>query len=78
MFELYSDDIKSEYSSNSKDIFKYSTKKIYIYICIYIYKKNFAPMRQPPNLLLLNVWANFLTERKYLMNNLAFVRQKYL
>ena len=42
MFELYSDDIKSEYSSNSKDIFKYSTIYIYIYIyciCIYIYIK---------------------------------------
>ena len=31
-----------------------------------------------PQLLLLNFLAKFLTERKYLMNTLIFVRQKYL
>ena len=45
MFEVYSDDIKSEYSSNSKDIFKYSTK-IYIYIFIYKIYLYIAIVRQ--------------------------------
>ena len=51
-----------------KDIFK-SAKKIV---------KHFKPRRQLPKLLLLNVLAKFLTERKFLVNNLTFVRQKYL
>ena len=53
MFELYSDDIKSEYSSNSKDIFKYSTK-IYIYIYIYIYVHIYIKKT-------LHQWDNFRT-----------------
>ena len=39
--------------------------------------KNSTP-RKLPQLLLLNFLAKFLTERKYLMNTLIFVRQKYL
>ena len=39
--------------------------------------KNSTP-RKLPQLLLLNFLAKFLTERKYLMNALIFVRQKYL
>ena len=31
-----------------------------------------------PQLLLLNFLAKFLTEKKYLMNTLIFVRRKYL
>ena len=38
--------------------------------------KNSTPSK-PPQLLLLNFLAKFLTERKYLMNTLIFVRQKY-
>ena len=40
--------------------------------------KNFAPRRILPKLHLLNFLANFLTERKCLMNHLKFVRQKYI
>ena len=58
MFELYTDDIKSKYSSNSKDIFR-DAKNI---------MKNFTPRKQLLKLLLLNLLAHFLTERKYLMN----------
>ena len=39
--------------------------------------KNVTPRRQLPKLLLLNFLAK-LSERKYLINNLTFVRQKYL
>ena len=38
-------------------------------------KKNSSEL---PQLLLLNLFGKFLTERKYLMNTLFFVRQKYL
>ena len=41
------------------------------------FTKNSTPSK-PPQLLLLNFLAKFLTERKYLMNTLIFVRQKYL
>ena len=60
VFELYTDDDKSKYSSNPKGIMK-----------------NSAPSKLP-QLLLLNYLAKFLTERKYLMNTLIFVRRKYL
>ena len=67
MFELYTDGNKSQYSSNPKDILK-SEKKI---------MKNSTPS-ELPQLLLLNLFGKFLTERKYLMNTLIFVRLKYL
>ena len=57
--ELYIDDNKSKYSSNPKELFRY-TKFI----------KHFPPWRQLPKLLLLNFLAKFLTETKYLMKNL--------
>ena len=44
-------------------------------------QKKFMKISTPsklPQLLLLNFLAKFLTERKYLMNTLIFVRQKYL
>ena len=67
IFELYTDDNKSKYSSNPKDILK-SEKKI---------MKNSTPS-ELPQLLLLNLFGKFLTEKKYLMNTLIFVRLKYL
>ena len=68
MPELYTDDNKSKYSSSPEDIFK-SSKKI---------MKNFTPRTQLKKLLLLNLSAKLLTERKYLIKTLTFVRQKYL
>ena len=67
IFELYTDDNKSKYSSNPKDILK-SAK---------IFMENSTPskLRQ---LQLLNFSGKFLTERKYLMNTLILVRWKYL
>ena len=67
IFTLYADDNKSKYSSNPKDILK-SAKKV---------MKNSTPSKVPL-LLLLNLLAKFLTERKYLMNTLIIVRLKYL
>ena len=67
IFELYTDDKKSKYSSNPKDILK-SAKKI---------MKKSTPSKLP-QLLLLNFSAKFPTEKKDLMNTLIFVRQKYL
>ena len=67
IFELYTDDNKSKYSSNPKDILK-SEKKI---------MKNSTPS-ELPQLLLLNLSRKFLTERKYLMKTLIFVGLKYL
>ena len=61
-FELYTDDNKSKYSSNPKGILK-SAKKV-----MKIYTK----------LILLNLFAKFLIERKYLINTLIFVRLKYV
>ena len=66
-FELYTDDNKLKYSGNPKDILK-STKKI---------MRNSTPSELPP-LLLLNLFAKFLTERKCVMNTLIFARLKYL
>ena len=66
-FGLHTDDNKLKYSSNRKYILK-STKTI---------MTNSAPS-ELPQLLLLNLFAKFLTERKYLMNTLIFVRLKYL
>ena len=66
-FELYTDDNKLKYFNNTKDILK-STKKI---------MRNSTPS-ELPQLLLLNLFAKFLTERKYLMNALIFVGPKYL
>ena len=43
-----------------------------------VFMENFTPGRQLLKLLLLNFLAKFLTESKYLMNNLIFVRRKYL
>ena len=67
ILELYTDDNKSKYSNNPKDILK-SEKKI---------MKNYTPS-ELPQLLLLNLFGKFLIERKYLMNTLIFVRLKYL
>ena len=39
--------------------------------------KNFIPSKVP-QLLLLNFLAKLITERKYLMNTLIFVRRKHL
>ena len=66
-FKLYTDDNKLKYSSNPNDILK-SAKNI---------MRNSTPS-ELPQLLLLNLFAKFLTERKYLMNTLIFVRLKYL
>ena len=66
IFELYTDDNKSKYTSNAKDILK-SAKKL----------RN-STTSELPQLLLLNVLAKFLTKRKYLMNTLIFARLKYL
>ena len=63
IFELYTDDIKSKYFSNPKDIFK-SAKKI---------MKKSTPSKTSTA-----ATTEFLTERKYLMNTLIFVRRKYL
>ena len=59
IFELYTDDNKSKYSSNPKDILKSA-------------KTNYEALHQIPQLLILNLLAKFLTERKYLMNTLIF------
>ena len=67
IFELYPDNNKSKYSSNPKDIVK-SEEKI---------MKNSTPS-ELSQLLLLNFFGKFLTERKYLINILTFVRLKYL
>ena len=67
IFELYTDNNKSKSSSNPKDIVK-SEKKI---------MKNSTPS-ELSQLLLLNFFGKFLTERKYLINILIFVRRKYL
>ena len=67
IFELYTDDNESKYSTNPKDILKSERKK----------SSNSTPT-ELPQLLLLNLFANFLTKRKYLMNTLIFVRLKYL
>ena len=68
IFELYTDDNKSKYSSNPLNTLK-SAKAIY--------QVNSTPSALP-ELLLLNLFGKFLTERKYLMNTLMFVRLKYL
>ena len=65
---LYTDGNKPKYSNNSMDICK-SAKN---------FMKLFTPRRQPPKLLLLSFLARFLPERKCLINNLTFVRRKYL
>ena len=67
IFELYTDDNKSKYSSNPNYILK-SAKT---------FMKNSTPSKLP-QFLLLNFLAKFLTERKYLMITLILVRQKYL
>ena len=58
---------KSKYSSNTKEILKSAKKK---------FMKNSTPSKFPQ--LLPDFFAKFLTERKYLMKTLIFVRQKYL
>ena len=65
IFELYTDDNKLKYSSNPKDILKFEKKIM----------KNPSKLLQ---LLLLNLFRKFLTERKYLMNTLILVTLKYL
>ena len=67
IFELHTDDNESKYSSNPKDIHK-SAKK---------FMKNYTPSKLS-QLLPLNFIAKSLTKRKYLMNTLIFVREKYL
>ena len=69
IFESYADDNKSKYFSNPKDILKSEKKKKYM--------KN-STSSELPQLLLLNLFGKFLTERRYLMNTLIFVRLKYL
>ena len=69
IFELYTDNNKSKYSSNPKDILKSGKKKKNM--------KSSTPS-ELSQLLLLNFFGQFLTERKYLMNILIFVRLKYL
>ena len=66
IFELYTDDSKSRYSSHPKDI--KSEKKI----------MEVSTPSELPQLLLLNLFRKFLTERKYLINTLIFVRLEYL
>ena len=94
IFELYDDDNKSKYSCNSEDkIYKIKQHLNYMLtiinqnirailrIFLNIQKKimkNFTPKRQLPMLLLLNFLAKFVTDGKYLMNNLNFVRRNYL
>ena len=65
--ELYTDDNKSKYSRNPKDILKLAKK----------FMKNFIPGKLPQPLLQ-NFLAKSLAERKYVMSNLIFVRLKYL
>ena len=60
IFESCTDGNKSKYSSNPMNLLK-SEKK----------KKNSTPSALP-QLLLLNLFGKFLTERKYLMNTLIF------
>ena len=66
IFELYTDANKSKYYGNPEDILK-SAKRL----------RNSTPS-ELPQLLLLNLFAKFLTKRKYLMNTLIFVRLKHL
>ena len=68
MHQKNNDNNKSKNSSNSKEIFKFVEKDI----------KTLTPRRQLPKLLLLNLSAKILKQRKYLMHNLIFVRQNYL
>ena len=56
IFELYTDDHKSKYSSNLMDILK-CAKKLWNY-----------PPSELPQLLLLNLFGKLLTERKDLIN----------
>ena len=70
IFELYTDDNKSKYSSNPKDILKSEKKKKK--------RKKKSTPHELPELLLLNLLAKVLAERKYLINALIFVRLKYL
>ena len=64
IFELCTDYNKSKYYSNPKDILNSA-------------KKNSTPS-ELPQLLPLNLFAKFVTERKHLVNTLIFVRLKYL
>ena len=64
IFELYTDDNKSKYSGNPKDILKSEKKEK---------MKNSIPSKLP-QLLLLIFFGKFLTERKYLINTVMFVR----
>ena len=66
IFELYTDDNKSKYSSNPKDILK-SEKK---YEKLYTKRTSTAATT--------DFFRKFLTERKYPMDTLIFVRLKYL
>ena len=66
--ELYTDDNKSKYSRNPKDIFK-SEKNIY---------ETLYTNETTSKGAITEFLAKFVTERKYLMNNLAFVRRKYI
>ena len=68
IFELYTDDNKSKYSSNPKDILKSAKKKR-------IMKNSSSKL---PQLQLLNLFRKFLTEGKNIMNTLILVRLKYL
>ena len=65
--KLYTDDNKSKYSSTTKDILK-SAKTFYEKL----------HTKQTSTAATTKFLSKFLTERKYLMNTLIFVRQKYL
>ena len=64
---LYTDDNKSKYYSNTKDTKWLNLQKTFM--------KNSTPSKLP-QLLLQSFVGKFLTERKYLMNTLIFVRKK--
>ena len=64
---LYTDDNKSKYYSNTKDTKWLNLQKTFM--------KNSTPSKLP-QLLLQSFVAKFLTERKYLMNILIFMRRK--
>ena len=67
IFELYTDDNKLKHSSNPKDILK-SAKKI---------MKN-STQRELSQLVLMNLLAKVLADRKYLINTFIGVGLKYL
>ena len=68
ILELYTGDNKSKYSSNPKDILKSANN---------FYKKLYT-MESTSKAATTEFRSKISNRKKYLMNNLAFVRQKYL